>query len=260
MQYISTDSVESSFLCVQIQRWRIRSSGRISLTFHPHSATLSPDVWKLEKLHKLKGNRLSEGERRRTISGHCRASHYTGSTGSTGWSSRPKWQRHYIRLDSTTGATTSWRFELSENYSEFSESIPLKQQNRRLQEANPWIQKYNMTLTSKGTLMAFTLFFKLPHGMRLKPPFWWKKKKRQQQQHVSRQTRSHGTSNFKALWTRLMIEHWLSTCHSVYFIHTLNGPPSTTEQRNFCSGRWRLSGSYTDKSPTTVPTGLFSET
>lgn len=29
------------------------------------------------------------------------------------------------------------RFELSENYSEFSESIPLKQHNRRLQEANP---------------------------------------------------------------------------------------------------------------------------
>ena len=41
---------------------------------------------------------------------------------------------------------------------------------------------------------------------------------------------------------------------------TLKGSPSSTTQLNFCSGTLRLSGSYTDKLPITVPTGLFSRT
>ena len=41
---------------------------------------------------------------------------------------------------------------------------------------------------------------------------------------------------------------------------TLKGSPSSTTQLNFCSGTLRLSGSYTEKLPITVPTGLFSRT
>ena len=41
---------------------------------------------------------------------------------------------------------------------------------------------------------------------------------------------------------------------------TSKGSPSSTTQLNFCSGTLRLSGSYTDKLPITVPTGLFSRT
>ena len=41
----------------------------------PHSVTLSPDIWKLEKRHKLKGDALSEGERKQTIVGHYQVSH-----------------------------------------------------------------------------------------------------------------------------------------------------------------------------------------
>ena len=48
--------------------------------------------------------------------------------------------------------------------------------------------------------------------------------------------------------------------HGIIDKLTLKGSPSSTTQLNFCSGTLRLSGSYTDKLPITVPTGLFSRT
>ena len=48
--------------------------------------------------------------------------------------------------------------------------------------------------------------------------------------------------------------------HRIINTLTLKGSPSSTTQLNFCSGTLRLSGSYTDKLPITVPTGLFSRT
>ena len=48
--------------------------------------------------------------------------------------------------------------------------------------------------------------------------------------------------------------------HGIINKLTLKGSPSSTTQLNFCSGTLRLSGSYTDKLPITVPKGLFSRT